>query len=263
MSRELNPANVEDREYLDGLPGRRQVAGDEEWFGVWLRVQNDDDEPQPAAGEFKIVDTSGTEYEPFELAGDERRSPTGRARSRPTASRCCRPESGAGGGPNQGSMLLFKLNTVGLLEPAARARDQRPRAAASRRPSCSTSRSQLAPRQRRRRWSPAISTSRTAGAATSPPAPASDEQRADGDARPLRRRVADEPGVRLRRAAERSWASSSGGSGRRAGTVLCQLGGAGLAGDRDARDRGAQRRCRAVDDRAHHPSDLPRDARIA
>lgn len=112
MSRELNPENVEDREYLEGLEVPTAVAGDEEWFGVWLRVQNDDDEAHPAAGEFKIVDTVGTEYEPFELPADNpfayQPSEIQGTEGQPILPD---PESGAGAGPNQGSMLLFKLNT--------------------------------------------------------------------------------------------------------------------------------------------------------
>jgi len=113
LSRELNRFNVEDREYLAGLaPGTPQPTGREEWFGVWLRVQNPTDDAHPSAREFKIVDTLGTEYEPIEL-------PAGNAFSYQPSSIegesgqpvSPDPESGAGGGPIQGSMLLFKLNT--------------------------------------------------------------------------------------------------------------------------------------------------------
>ncbi len=113
MSRELNPANVEDIEYLEGLPvDTPRLAGDEEWFGVWLRVQNDTDEAHTSASEFKIVDTTGTEYEPIELPETNTLAyqPTsiatdGFAPVQPD------PESAAGMGPNNGEMLLFRLRT--------------------------------------------------------------------------------------------------------------------------------------------------------
>lgn len=113
MSRELNASNVEDAEYLEGLPAAdAQLAGDEELFGVWLRVQNTADDEQPTAETFKIVDTVGTEYEPIalpetnpftyqpvELEGED---------GQPIYPD---PESGAAASPTQGSMLLFKLRT--------------------------------------------------------------------------------------------------------------------------------------------------------
>ena len=41
LSRYMNPADVEDREYFVGLPrGTAQATGDETWFGVWVRVEN-------------------------------------------------------------------------------------------------------------------------------------------------------------------------------------------------------------------------------
>jgi hypothetical protein len=114
MSRELNPGNVEDVEYLEGLSaGEPALAGDEEWFGVWLRVQNATDDVHPTADDFKIVDTVGTEYEPVELPATNPFSYQSALlqtdeEGQPVAPD---PESGAGSGPIQGSMLLFKLNT--------------------------------------------------------------------------------------------------------------------------------------------------------
>ncbi|MFL5816770.1 MAG: hypothetical protein ACJ76L_04125 [Conexibacter sp.] len=113
MSRELNPRNVEDVEYLQGLPtGTPRLAGDEEWFGVWLRVQNATDELHPSASDFRIVDTTGEECEPIALPA------TNPFTYQPTAVESANgqpvkpdPESGAGSGPIQGSMLLFRLNT--------------------------------------------------------------------------------------------------------------------------------------------------------
>jgi hypothetical protein len=113
MSRELNPSNVEDVEYLEGLPaGTPRLAGDEEWFGVWLRVQNATGEAHPSAGDFKIVDTTGTEYEPIALPATNpfsyQPASVESAGGQPVQPD---PESGAGSGPIQGAMVLFKLRT--------------------------------------------------------------------------------------------------------------------------------------------------------
>lgn len=116
MSRELNPANVEDVEYLQGLPaGTPRLAGDEEWFGVWLRVQNATDQAHRSAGEFKIVDTTGAEYEPIPLPATNPFSyqpATVQSADGEASPVQPDPESGAGAGPIQGSMLLFKLKTA-------------------------------------------------------------------------------------------------------------------------------------------------------
>ncbi len=41
LSRELNPANVEDASYLQGLtPAQAKLAPGEEWFGVFIQVYN-------------------------------------------------------------------------------------------------------------------------------------------------------------------------------------------------------------------------------
>lgn len=113
MSRELNQHNIEDVEYLQGLPADASpLAGDEEWFGVWLRVQNATDVDHRSAGDFTIVDTVGTKYEPIELPATNPFA----YQSALIQSEAGQPvypdsESGAGTGPIQGSMLLFKLNT--------------------------------------------------------------------------------------------------------------------------------------------------------
>lgn len=112
MSRELNPANVEDAEYLQGLTAGEPAQG-EEWFGVWLRVQNDTDQAHVSASDFKIVDTTGAEYTPIALPADNPFT------YQPVSVRSNDvfqpvqpdPESGAGMGPINGSMLLFRLRT--------------------------------------------------------------------------------------------------------------------------------------------------------
>jgi len=113
MSRELNPANVEDIEYLEGLPASTpRLAGDEEWFGVWVRVQNATDATHPSAADFKIVDTTGAEYEPIQLPANNpfayQSVPVTNDGFVPVDPD---PNSAAGSGPINGEMLLFKLRT--------------------------------------------------------------------------------------------------------------------------------------------------------
>ena len=68
ISRLLNAADVEDQAYLRGIPASQaELAEDEEWFAVFLRVKNDEDEgsePRQSARTFVIEDTVGNEYRP-------------------------------------------------------------------------------------------------------------------------------------------------------------------------------------------------------
>lgn len=68
-SRELNPASPEDKEYFRGLPpGTPQPGAEAEWFGVWLRVQNQSEAPVISSRDITIVDTLGTVYRPIPMA---------------------------------------------------------------------------------------------------------------------------------------------------------------------------------------------------
>ncbi len=79
---------------------------------MWVRVQNDTNKTQQSASDFKIVDTTGTEYEPIQLPANNPFvyqpvdvESDGFQPVKPD------PESGAGTGPINGEMLLFKLRT--------------------------------------------------------------------------------------------------------------------------------------------------------
>jgi hypothetical protein len=113
ISRELNPYNIEDAQYLQGLPtGTPKPTPTQEWFGVWLRVQNPTDQVHPRASDFRIVDTLGNVYKPIPLPAS---NPTAYALGNVATAKgqpvYPNPEAVAGSGPVQGSMLLFKLDT--------------------------------------------------------------------------------------------------------------------------------------------------------
>ena len=114
ISRIINPDDIEDRNYISGLPaGTLPPKADEAWFGVWLRVQNtsSDEATIDPATEFEIVDTQENSFEPLELEGNPfayAPEPLGPNAVLPNS------ESPAGQGPIQGSLLLFKLTTETL-----------------------------------------------------------------------------------------------------------------------------------------------------
>jgi hypothetical protein len=114
LSRYLNPGDVEDREYLMGLPEgvSSELPGDETWFGVWMRVKNYTDETLTPANSFTIHDTDDNQFLPVSLAETNvfayRPVPLGPDEVKP------RPDTAAASGPIQGSLLLYRLPVESL-----------------------------------------------------------------------------------------------------------------------------------------------------
>lgn len=108
ISRELNPSNIEDRAYLAGLaPEDRGLDGDEVWFAVFIRIENETKETLPPAEDFEIEDTQEQVYRPIELAPS---NPFAyRAKPMPPKSLIPPVNSIAAEGTIQGSLLLFKI----------------------------------------------------------------------------------------------------------------------------------------------------------
>jgi hypothetical protein len=68
LSRQMNPALVDDRAFFEGLSeGDLDLADDEVWFGVWMRVENETEKPHEAATRFTVVDTQENEYVPVDI----------------------------------------------------------------------------------------------------------------------------------------------------------------------------------------------------
>ncbi len=112
LSRFLNPGDVEDKEYLHGLPAgtEAELPGDEIWFGVWMRVKNYSGATQTPTDDFKIVDTEESEFEPVPLDLESNPfvydpQPLLHSQVLPV------PDSAAASGPIQGSLILFRLKT--------------------------------------------------------------------------------------------------------------------------------------------------------
>ena len=108
VSRQLNPSDPEDKPYMVGLAkADRDLAADEAWFGVFLRVENTGDDPHPTAHEIEIEDTERNVYRPVRLASINvfrYRSGTLGADQKIPA-----PDTPAFDGPTQGALVLFKL----------------------------------------------------------------------------------------------------------------------------------------------------------
>jgi hypothetical protein len=125
MSRIVNPSDVEDKTYLTGLPaGTAQPSGSEAWFGVWVRVENTNrDKTLPAARDFSITDTQGRVFKPVPLQNNPfAYAPTTLGPNTISPN----PNSVAGEGVIQGSLILFKLTTESLANRPLEFRIQSP-----------------------------------------------------------------------------------------------------------------------------------------
>jgi hypothetical protein len=67
ISRILNPAARDDSAYLRGLAEGEELADDEVWYGIFMRAENDSDDPHPTAESFKITDTQDEEFQPIAM----------------------------------------------------------------------------------------------------------------------------------------------------------------------------------------------------
>lgn len=111
ISREMNPADIEDRNYFQGLPaGTPPATPKQEWFGVFLQVKNEGKEPVQSAKSFRIVDTVGHSYTPLQLA------PGNPFAYQPLTLEpgAFQPASNSAArlSASQGALVLFKLDTI-------------------------------------------------------------------------------------------------------------------------------------------------------
>jgi hypothetical protein len=115
MSRYMNVNDVEDSEYLKGLPSSTaQPSANETWFGVWVRVQNQTDKPLPAANTWEIRDTQDHIFRPIPIDTDANVFAFKPGIEVPPQTVLPLASSAAGQGPIQGSLLLFKVKTDSL-----------------------------------------------------------------------------------------------------------------------------------------------------
>ena len=115
LSRYMNVNDVEDSEYLKGLPdSTAQPSANETWFGVWVRVENQGDKPLPAADTWEIRDTQDNTFRPIPIDTDVNVFAFKPGIEVPANTILPLSSSAAGQGPIQGSLLLFKVKTDSL-----------------------------------------------------------------------------------------------------------------------------------------------------
>jgi hypothetical protein len=107
ISRLLNPANAEDHGYLIDLPAGQRLGPSDQWFGVFMRVENGSHAAQRAADRYEIVDTQDNVYRPIQMGPKNvfayRAETIGANQTLPL------PDSPSGQNSIQGALLLFKI----------------------------------------------------------------------------------------------------------------------------------------------------------
>jgi len=113
LSRELNPWNNEDAQYLHGLSAaERKLEPGQEWFGVFLQVYNHNEDPMPAARNITIYDTQGNVYNP--VPANANNAFLYQAKDVPGHGQLPEPGTSADAAGAQGELLLFKIQIVSL-----------------------------------------------------------------------------------------------------------------------------------------------------
>jgi hypothetical protein len=107
ISRLLNPTSTEDRAYLIDLPAGQELGATDEWFAVFMRVENGSDSPQPAADDYEIVDTEENHYRPIQFG--PKNVFAYRAGMIASKQILPLPDSPAGQNSIQGALLLFRI----------------------------------------------------------------------------------------------------------------------------------------------------------
>jgi hypothetical protein len=69
ISRALNPGAIaEDRTFVEGIASdEAELAPDEVWFAVFIRVENETGQPQTPAPDFEIEDQQGNTFRPVRV----------------------------------------------------------------------------------------------------------------------------------------------------------------------------------------------------
>ena len=113
VSRQLNPDIVDDRDYFNGVAEDSKDLGEDElWFGIWMRVENEVEEPRRSIDDFEIHDSQDNVYRPVEFGPGSAFS----YRSDVVEGKELYPDPNSPAGERQpyGSLLLFKLRRFSL-----------------------------------------------------------------------------------------------------------------------------------------------------
>jgi hypothetical protein len=109
VSRQLNPFDPIDVEFLAGVKGAQDIPPQDFWFGVFLWAKNQTDRRVTTTDTFKIVDSAGAVYQPTQLNASINPYAWTATQLVPNG---IQPAAGttASNGSSGGGLILFKLN---------------------------------------------------------------------------------------------------------------------------------------------------------
>ena len=105
ITRFLNPQDVEDEEYLVGLPAPKTGTA---YLGVFLSIENHTEIERPSAHRYTVVDTLGDEYEALEEIKSPYALDIGAVV--PAEDELPAPNTTAQTGPISGALLVFLVD---------------------------------------------------------------------------------------------------------------------------------------------------------
>ena len=116
ISRILNPGEIEDEGYLRALPVGEDLipSAEDVWFGVFMRVENDTEEPHAPATQFSIEDTQEDVFEPLDIPFEDNLFVYDPPPEIPPETVYPLLNSQASDNTIRGGMLLFKVTTDSL-----------------------------------------------------------------------------------------------------------------------------------------------------
>jgi hypothetical protein len=103
LTRFLNPDDPEDAEYLVDQPAPKPETY---YLGVFMVVGNESDEPLPSAGSYTVIDTINTQYKPLPTDSPYALDVGTEV---PAEGELPLPDTTAQTGPNEGSLLIFRV----------------------------------------------------------------------------------------------------------------------------------------------------------
>lgn len=109
VSRQLNPFDAYDVEYLAGVKGAQSIGPQQFWFGVFLWAKNQSGRSVVTADRFKIVDSAGDVYYPTPLNTNVNPYAWTQQTLSPDAIEPVADSAAADSSPG-GGLILFKLN---------------------------------------------------------------------------------------------------------------------------------------------------------
>jgi hypothetical protein len=109
VSRQLNPFDTYDVQYLSGVQGAQSINPDQLWFGVFLWAKNQSEHPAITAYKFRILDSAGNIYIPTPLNPNLNPYAWTSQTLKPDQIQPAADSAAADSSPG-GGLILFKLN---------------------------------------------------------------------------------------------------------------------------------------------------------